>query len=136
MKVAQVVRRFSFDEWGGTENVVWNSTLALRKLGIESEILATSALSLPGGEVRDGVRIRRFRYFYPYVPLPGKDRLALDKKGGSPYSPSLSRAMAKGGYDLIHIHAGGRIAMLAVAAAHQCRIPCVISLHGGFADVP
>ena len=136
MKVAQVVRRFSFDEWGGTENVVWNSTLALHKLGIESEILATSALSLPGGEVRDGVRIRRFRYFYPYFPLPGKDRLALDKKGGSPYSPSLSRAMAKGGYDLIHIHAGGRIAMLAVAAAHQCRIPCVISLHGGFADVP
>ncbi len=91
MKVAQVVRRFSFDEWGGTENVVWNSTLALRKLGIESEILATSALSLPGEEVRDGVRIRRFRYFYPYFPLPGKDRLALDKKGGSPYSPSLSR---------------------------------------------
>ena len=85
MKVAQVVRRFSFDEWGGTENVVWNSTLALRKLGIESEILATSALSFPGGEVRDGVRIRRFRYFYPYFPLPGKDRLALDKKGGSPY---------------------------------------------------
>ena len=119
MKVAQVVRRFSFDEWGGTENVVWNSTLALRKLGIESEILATSALSLPGEEVRDGVRIRRFRYFYPYFPLPGKDRLALDKKGGSPYSPSLSRAMAKGGYDLIHIHAGGRIAMLAVAAAQS-----------------
>lgn len=136
MKIAQVVRRFSFDEWGGTENVVWNSTLALRELGIESEILATSALSTPGDEVRDGVPIRRFRYFYPYFPMPEKTRRALDKKGGSPYSPGLWRAMTRGNFDLIHIHAGGRVAMLAVAAARKCGIPCAISLHGGFADVP
>lgn len=136
MRIAQVVRRFSFDEWGGTENVVWNSALALRELGIESEILATSALSTPGNEVRDGIPIRRYRYFYPYFPLSAKTRMALDKKGGSPYSPGLSRAMLRRNYDLIHIHAGGRVAMLAVAAARKRGIPCVISLHGGFADVP
>lgn len=136
LKVAQVVRRFSFDEWGGTENVVWNSTLALRPLGVESEILATSALSAPGEEVRDGVRIRKFRYFYPYFPMPPRDRLALDKKGGSPYAPALYRALLRGGYDLIHIHSGGRVAEMSLAAARKCGIPCIMSLHGGFADVP
>ncbi|MDR0932192.1 MAG: glycosyltransferase family 4 protein [Victivallales bacterium] len=136
LKVAQVVRRFSFDEWGGTENVVWNSTLALRPLGVESEILATSALSQPGEEVRDGVKIRKFRYFYPYFPMSRRDQMALDKKGGSPYAPKLYRALLNGKYDLIHIHSGGRIAEMAIAAARKCRIPCILSLHGGFADVP
>ena len=44
MKAAQVIRRFSFDEWGGTENVVWNISRNLPHFGVESEILATSAL--------------------------------------------------------------------------------------------
>ena len=48
MKIAHVVRRFTFQEWGGTENVVWNSALTLKKLGVESEILATSALDKIG----------------------------------------------------------------------------------------
>ena len=65
MKIAHVVRRFTFQEWGGTENVIWNSALTLKKLGVESEILATSALDKVGEEVRDGISVRRYPYFYP-----------------------------------------------------------------------
>ncbi|MBR4676291.1 MAG: glycosyltransferase family 4 protein [Victivallales bacterium] len=135
-KIAHVVRRFVFDEWGGTENVVWNTVLQQRKVGLEAEILATSALTTAGEEEREGIRIRRFPYWYPYFPLTQKTRLVLDKKGGNPFSPQLFRALEFGHFDLIHIHCGGRMAVLCALLAHRLKIPCVISLHGGFADVP
>ena len=136
VKIAHVVRRLVFEEWGGTETVVWNTVLHQNRTGMEPEILATSALSVPGEEVREGIRIRRFKYFYPYFPMPENARLALDKKGGSPWSPDLFRALAHGGFDLVHIHCAGRLARICEKIAAQCGIPSVITLHGGAADVP
>ena len=43
LKIAHVVRRFTFDEWGGTESVVWNTALQQRAMGLEPEILTTAA---------------------------------------------------------------------------------------------
>lgn len=136
LKIAHVVRRFVFEEWGGTETVVWNTVLNQLKLGMTPEIFATSALSRPGEELRQGVRIRRFGYFYPYLPMPGRTAEILDKKGGNPFAPELFRALRRGGFDLIHIHAGGRMAVQSVLLAHKLGIPCAISLHGGHAAVP
>ncbi len=136
LKIAHVVRRFVFDEWGGTENVVWNTVLQQRRAGLEAEILATCALATAGEEERDGIRIRRFPYWYPYFPLTGKTRLVLDKKGGNPFAPRLLKALRQGGFDVIHIHCGGRLAVMCALLAHRLKVPCVISLHGGFADVP
>ena len=136
MKVAHVVRRFTFQEWGGTENVVWNSALTLKKLGVESEILATSALDKDGEEIRDNILVKRFPYFYPYFPLPAHDRHEMDKKGGNPFSPKLYKYLVENDFDLIHIHSGARIAQMAIGAAKKKKIPCVMSLHGGFVDVP
>jgi len=136
LKVAHVVRRFTFAEWGGTETVVWNTVLQQRARGTDAEILATAALAAPGEEVRDNVRIRRFGYFYPYFPMTSSARLELDKKGGNPFAPGLFRALRRGGYDLIHIHCGGRLAVMCALLAHRLGIPCVTSLHGGFAAVP
>ena len=136
LKVAHVVRRFAFDEWGGTENVVWNTVRRQREAGLEAEVLATSALATTGEEEREGIRIRRFPYWYPYFPLPEKTRSVLDKKGGNPFTPPLFKALEVGHFDLIHIHCGGRMAVMCGLLAHRLKIPCVISLHGGFADVP
>ena len=136
LKVAHIVRRFAFDEWGGTENVVWNTVRKQRQAGLDAEIFATSALAKPGEERRDEVPIFRFPYWYPYFPLPRSTRLVLDKKGGSPFSPRLFRALRRGHFDLIHIHCGGRMAVQSALLAHRLGIPCVISLHGGFAAVP
>ncbi|MBQ9338461.1 MAG: glycosyltransferase family 4 protein [Lentisphaeria bacterium] len=136
LKIAHVLRRFTFEEWGGTETVVWNTILQQRARGAEPEILSTAALSVPGEEVRDGVRIRRFPYFYPHFPMTSKAGRELDKKGGNPFSPGLFRALRKGGFDLIHIHCGGRMSVMCAQLAHKLGIPCVVSLHGGFADVP
>ena len=136
LRVAHVVRRFAFEEWGGTETVVWNSARHLRDCGVASEILATRACSAVGDEVRDGIPIRRFDCFYPYWPL-GADRVrALDKKGGNPISPGLFRALRECDCGLIHIHTSGRLAQQAILTAHRRNLPAVISFHGGRADVP
>ena len=135
-KVAQVVRRFAFEEWGGTETVVWNSSRHLRDYGVDSAIYATRACSAVGDEVRDGIPIRRFDCFYPYWPLDAERIRALDKKGGNPISPKLAAALRGSNCDLIHIHSGGRIAQMAICEARRLRIPAVISFHGGCMDVP
>ena len=136
LRVAHVLRRFTLSEWGGTENVVWNTVLQQRARGVDAEILTTSALSHPGEELIENVKIRRFSYWYPYFPMTRKVSLVLDKKGGNPFAPGLFRALRKGRFDLIHIHCGGRLAVMCALTAHRLGIPCVTSLHGGFAAVP
>ena len=73
MKIAHIVRRFSFAEWGGTESVVWHIARQQKLQGLVPEILCTSALDKAGVEIVDGITIRRFPYFYPYFPMPSKD---------------------------------------------------------------
>ena len=136
LKIAHVVRRFVFEEWGGTESVVWNTVLHQRRLGLTPEILTTAALAQTGEELREGIGIRRFPYFYPYFPMTCRTARLLDKKGGNPFVPALFRALEQEKFDLIHIHCGGRMAVMSALTAHRCGIPCVISLHGGHAAVP
>lgn len=136
IKIAHIVRRFTFDEWGGTETVVWNTIKNQKRLGFQPEILATSALSREGKEIRQGIPIRRFPYFYPYFPMKQADREALDKKGGNPWSFQLFNALEYGGYDIVHIHCGGRLAVICENIARRIKIPSVLTLHGGAVDVP
>lgn len=125
MRIAHVVRRYARSEWGGTETVVAHTVEEQSRLGHEVRVFCTSAL---GG---DG-----YPYFYPYWPMPAADRLALDKKGGSPYAPRLLKAVAEFRPDVVHIHCGGRLAAAAVKLAERLGVPSVISLHGGAAAVP
>jgi len=136
LKIAHVVRRFVFAEWGGTESAVWNTVRNQRRLGLNPEILATAALAQVGEEFRDEVRIRRFSYFYPYFPMSRRTAAMLDKKGGNPFVPALFRALRQERFDLVHIHCGGRMAVMSALTAHRGNRPCVITLHGGHAAVP
>ena len=136
MKIAHVVRRFTFAEWGGTESVVWNIAKQQKAQGLTPEILCTAALDKVGTEVIEGITIRRFPCFYPYFPMPEKDRLALDKKGGNPFSPELMKALQKGNFDIFHIHAGGRLANYTLRLAKKISVPALMSLHGGSCAIP
>ena len=104
--------------------------------GLTPEILCTAALDKIGTEVIEGITIRRFPYFYPYFPMPEKDRLALDKKGGNPFSPELMKALQKGKFDIFHIHAGGRLANYTLHLAKKISVPALMSLHGGSCTIP
>ena len=136
MKIAHIVRRFTFAEWGGTESVVWNIAREQKAQGLTPEIICTAALDKVGTEVVDGITIRRFPYFYPYSPMPPKDKLALDKKGGNPITPEMLHALKNSHYDLFHIHAGGRIANYSIKLGKIMRVPCIMSLHGGSCFIP
>lgn len=136
MKIANIVRRFSFEEWGGTETVVWNTSKCLVQRGWEADILCTNALSIVPEELFSGVNIRRFNYFYPYFPLFAANRVRLDKKGGNPYSFGLFNFMKQQDYDLLHCHTMARMGEMVKKIAGIKHIPYVVSFHGGCYDVP
>ncbi len=132
MKIAHVVRRYSRAEWGGTESVVSSLVACQRARGDEARIFCTSALQPAGGTGE----AETFPYSYPYFPMTPSARLALDKKGGNPYAPALFRAVRDYRPDVIHVHAGGRLACCAIRLAERLGAPSVITLHGGAAAVP
>ena len=136
MKIAHIVRRFTFSEWGGTESVVWNIARKQKAQGLTPEILCTSAQDKVGTELVDGITIRRFPYFYPYIPMPERDKIALDKKGGNPLAPELMKALKQGAFDIFHIHAGGRLANYSLRLAGKLSVPALMSLHGGSCAIP
>jgi glycosyltransferase involved in cell wall biosynthesis len=68
--------------------------------------------------------------------MPAGDKLALDKKGGNPFSPQLIKALEKGDYDIFHIHAGARLANTAMKLGRKLSTPCIMSLHGGSCAIP
>ena len=148
MRVAHILRRISFDDWGGTEQVVWNIAKAQRAAGHEVRLFATTALwkgedAAKGGclESVDGIEIVRFRPIYPWWPMPKSLVAELDRKGGNPFVPGLGKALVDWRPDVIHCHAMARIAELCLRVGEHGtgsgkRVPTVVSLHGGGANVP
>jgi len=162
MRIAHVLRRISFDDWGGTEQVVWNIAKAQKAAGHDVRLFATTALWrgnlaaenakiaktslcplcslwLENGsyeETVDGIEILRFKPIYPWWPMPKRLVDELDRKGGNPFVPGLGRALREWKPDVIHCHAMARIAELCLRTAAECRAKAVVSLHGGGANVP
>lgn len=137
MRTVQLARRFVRGDWGGTETVILETSKRLLAMGHYTEVLCTQAMEQGASDSFDGVPIRRFPYFYPYIGLNNHAKRALDKKGGSPFSFSLMRALLKTPYlDLIHLHTGNRIGGIGRYVARKRKVPYVISLHGGVFDVP
>ncbi|MBP5786375.1 MAG: glycosyltransferase family 4 protein, partial [Kiritimatiellae bacterium] len=136
MKIAHVLRRLSFADWGGTEQVVWNLAKAQRAAGHEVRIFATDALCKVARETREGLDIVRYPCVYPWWPMPKRVADALDRKGGNPFVPGLGAALGQWKPDVIHCHAMGRMAELCIRTAEAAGAKCVVSLHGGAANVP
>ena len=164
MRIAHVLRRLSFDDWGGTAQVVWNIAKAQKEAGHEVRLFATTALwrglaaknaenakplrslwigSKQYAETVDGIEIVRFRPIYPWWPMPQALVDELDRKGGNPFVPGLGKALLDWKPDVIHCHAMARIAELCLRTAQKLTTPnsqlstkTVVSLHGGGANVP
>ena len=164
MRIAHVLRRLSFDDWGGTEQVVWNIAKAQKAAGHEVRLFATTALwrglaakdaesakslrslwlsSKQYAETVAGIEIVRFKPIYPWWPMPKALVDELDRKGGNPFVPGLGKALCEWKPDVIHCHAMARIAELCLRTAQKLTTPnsqlstkTVVSLHGGGANVP
>ncbi len=137
MKIIQIPRRFVIDEWGGSETFVTETSLRLNARGLSSEIMTTTALCDVEDEEYQGIHIRRFPYFYPYLGLSSDAKFQLDKKAGNLFSFSLLRALRKEkDIDIIHLNTGKRLGSIGRYVAKKRGIPYVISLHGGKLTVP
>ena len=136
MRIAHVLRRLSFDDWGGTEQVVWNLAKAQKAAGHEVRLFATTALCATPHEVVDGIEIVRFKPIYPWWPMPKRLVDELDSKGGNPFVPGLGKALREWKPDVIHCHAMARIAELCLRVSDKIGAKSVVSLHGGGANVP
>lgn len=136
MYIPQVIRRMSISDWGGTESVVLNTTRHLRKNNVLSEVLATQALDSRAESIYQGVPVKRFPYFYPYLGLSEQGKNLLDRKGGNPMAPTLVRYLRAHQPQLIHGHSMQRMAGMVRQAAQSLHIPYVLSFHGGYFDVP
>jgi glycosyltransferase involved in cell wall biosynthesis len=95
------------------------------------------ALSDQRRETIAGVAVRRFPYSYPFLGLSAEDRRDMDKKGGNLLSLSLLLGLLREpGVDVLHAHTGKRVGGVVRTAARRRGIPYVVTLHGGFFEVP
>jgi glycosyltransferase involved in cell wall biosynthesis len=137
VNIIQVPRRFVRSEWGGSETVILETSKNLIRMGHSSQILCPNALATDLEEVIDGVPVHRFPYFYPYLGLSSMAKAKLDRKGGNLFSFSTLKALGNiDNLDLIHLHTGKRLGGIGRHAARKQGIPYIVSLHGGFFDVP
>lgn len=137
MRTVQLARRFVREDWGGTETVISETSQRMLAMGHPTEVWCTLATAHAASDNYNGISVRRFPYFYPYLGLGDEAKRLLDKKGGSPFSFALMRALGKlPDLDLIHLHVGNRIGGIGRYVARKRNIPYVISLHGGVFDVP
>ncbi len=130
IKTLQIIRKFSFNSWGGAETVLWNTAKKLIEKGCPSDILATSALEKVGVEQRAGVNIQRFPYSYMRLGLNDEVSKKMDLRGGNPYSMPMLKHIRANKPDILHCHSMERIAMQTKFAARRLKIPYVITLHG------
>ncbi len=131
-KVCHIMRRLSFKNWGGVESSVLHTCQYLISKGVESPIFCTKALSKEGIEMIEGVEVRRFNYFYPWLGLSTHKKELLDFKGGNAVSLSLLTSLLKEPHlSLIHAHTQNRLGATARTVARLRGIPYIVSLHGG-----
>jgi glycosyltransferase involved in cell wall biosynthesis len=136
-KIIHTPRRYVVEEWGGTETVVMQLARQQKAGGLQPLIFTSLALSVTKSEVVEGTPVRRFSYRYPFFGLSPEQVHALDKKGGNMVSLSLFAALLREpGVRLFHAHAINRLGGMVRTAARLRKLPYVVSLHGGYFDVP
>ncbi len=137
MNIVHIPRRFVRHQWGGTETVILETCRQLQAQGHKASIVCPNALATTETEDMDGVPVQRFPYFYPYLRLPQGARVQMDAKGGNLFSFHLMRELSRRpGIDLFHLHTGKRLGGIGRYVARRRNLPYVISVHGGFLDVP
>jgi glycosyltransferase involved in cell wall biosynthesis len=136
-RIIHVPRRFTADEWGGTETVLTELIAQQRNQGWQPEIHTSLALSRTRAETWRQIPIRRYSYCYPFFGLTRMEKERLDKKGGNLLSLPLFLSLACArGVRIFPAHSLKRLGGQVFTAARLQRKPFVVTLHGGVFDVP
>jgi alpha-maltose-1-phosphate synthase len=139
MRVAHVLRKYNPAEWGGTETAIQRLTAGLREHGIESVVFCPRLENDSSVDplADSGCVVKRFRAFLPVIGISAANRRQHVAVGGNLMSLDLPFALLREpGIAIIHTHALGRLGGIASLAARKRRVPLVVTIHGGFLDLP
>ncbi|MES2705521.1 MAG: glycosyltransferase family 4 protein [Verrucomicrobiota bacterium] len=136
-RIVHVPRRFTAQDWGGTETVILETARRQQAEGADPVILTSMALAAEKSEVIGGIPVKRFRHVYPFFGLSAADKAALDLKGGNLLSlPLFYGLWREPDVRLFHAHTLKRLGGTVRTVARLRKKPYVVSLHGGVFDVP
>lgn len=136
-RIVHVPRRFTAQDWGGTETVILETARHQQADGADPVIMTSMALAAQKSEIIGGIPVKRFGHVYPFFGLSAADRAALDLKGGNLLSlPLFYGLLREPGVRLFHAHSLKRLGGSVRTAARLRKKPYVVSLHGGVFDVP
>lgn len=139
MRTIHLVRKYDLAEWGGTEMAVQRLLRGLAGDGVESVLYCPSLNGETNARIpRDPMyRLRHYNTCVPVWGLNPEARRQYVAIGGNLFSfdllPSLWR---ENSFDLVHTHTLGRLGSMAAAIAKKRNVPFVVTIHGGFMDLP
>ncbi|MCH2109156.1 MAG: glycosyltransferase family 4 protein [Polyangiaceae bacterium] len=137
MSSVHIPRRLSAAFWGGTERVLAETLPYLPEEQYQPRIFTTNALGGEEFDQLDTVPIRRFDYLYPEWPLSRERHRQYDLCGGNLVSFSLAQELSKTpNLKIVHCHTGNRLGAQCLRAARKRKVPCLLTLHGGYFDIP
>lgn len=136
-RVVHVPRRFTAQDWGGTETVILETARRQQAEGADPVIMTSMALATSERENIGGIPVKRFRHLYPFFGLSAEEIAALDRKGGNLFSLPLLRGLwREPDVRIFHAHTLKRVGGMVRTVARLRKKPYVVSLHGGVFDVP
>jgi len=139
MRVVHLLRKCNPAEWGGTETAVQRLLEGLHQHQVDPVVFCPR---LNNGHLRDpfveaGWPVKRFNACVPVWGLREEQRRQLVAVGGNLMSFDLFGALRREEpVSLIHTHTQGRLAAIALEVARRRRLPFVITIHGGYMDLP
>ena len=136
MKVAQVLRKYVPEEWGGTEKAVKRLLDGFGR-DVESVVFAPTL----HGETFDdpgplGHPVRRYRATLPVIGIPKERRRQLESTGANLLSLQLLAKLSREpGVSVVHTHALNQIGGVALTVARRRGVPFVVTVHDGAMDL-
>jgi len=136
MRTLHLLRKFDAAEWGGTESAVQRLLAGLKGHGVESVLYAPTPAN-PSASKTNGHAVKHFKACVPVWGLSPQEKRQFIAVGGNLFSFDLLPALwREQGVELIHTHTLGRLGGIAATVARQRRIPLVVTIHGGYLDLP
>lgn len=140
MKVAHLLRKYNPREWGGTESALLHLLGGLKQHGVECVVYAPRVQGPPFADdplADHGFAVKTFGSVLPVLGISRAERARRTALGGNLMSLTAPLMLAREpGLSVIHSHALGRLAGSARRVAQLRRLPFVVTIHGGYLDLP
>jgi alpha-maltose-1-phosphate synthase len=146
MRVAHILRKYNPAEWGGTETALERLFEGLHpavtpiiycpKLEKNGHANGESSMLWKDPLAESGYEIKRFRAHVPIWGISREERDQMISVGGNILSFDLLAALWREPLSVIHSHALGRLGGTALTIAKRRKLPFVVTIHGGFLDLP